>query len=193
MGGGGDGGPSGSRPRRGGPAGRTRSRRLPTPARTPPPPPPPPGGARCTSAACRTGCPRRGCAPPASADRPGSVLACRGGDLAGHAPLGQHLAAGLVVVAGVQVHHRPGGQHPNHRAGGCEGVEGGCQQSVVAVVGGGGDRAQRDAVRVSDQRAFPACLRRSTGLGPATCPPQGALVMQPSTARWARSNPNSRW
>jgi hypothetical protein len=51
--GGGVGCPSGSRSRRGGPAGRTRSRRLPSLARTRPPV----GGVRCTSAACRTGCP----------------------------------------------------------------------------------------------------------------------------------------
>jgi hypothetical protein len=38
---------------------------------------------------------------------------------------------------------------------------------------------------------FSACLRRSTGLGPATCPPQGALVMQPSTARCSISKPTA--
>ncbi|RBY80894.1 hypothetical protein DQ238_07590 [Geodermatophilus sp. TF02-6] len=32
-------------------------------------------------------------------------------------------------------------------------------------------------------------LPRSTGLRPAHCPPQGALVVQPSTARSARSRP----
>ena len=31
------------------------------------------------------------------------------------------------------------------------------------------------------------CLRRSTGDGPATSPPPGALVMHPSTAMWSSS------
>ena len=39
---------------------------------------------------------------------------------------------------------------------------------------------------------FSPCLRRSTGLGPATWPPQGALVVHPSTARCSNSRPNSR-
>jgi hypothetical protein len=34
------------------------------------------------------------------------------------------LPAGLVVVADVQVHHWPGGQHANHRGGGRQGVQG---------------------------------------------------------------------
>jgi hypothetical protein len=69
--GGGVGCPSGSRSRRGGPAGRTRSRRLPSLARTRPPV----GGVRCTSAACRTGCPRRGRVRSASGGQPGPVQA----------------------------------------------------------------------------------------------------------------------
>jgi hypothetical protein len=38
---------------------------------------------------------------------PGPALLAMGGDLAGHAPLGQHLPARLEIVAGIQVHHRP--------------------------------------------------------------------------------------
>jgi hypothetical protein len=91
----------------------------------------------------------------------GGLDRCRppaGSDLAGHAPLGQHLPAGLVVVAGVQVHHRLGGQPPDHAAGGCKGVQGRPKQPVVAAVGRCGDRAQRDAARVGDDRAFQALL-----------------------------------
>ena len=73
MGGGGGSPASGSSSRRGGPVGRTRWRRWPAPARTPPRLG---GAARCTSAACRTGCPRRGCARSPAGDPPGSVLGC---------------------------------------------------------------------------------------------------------------------
>jgi hypothetical protein len=77
-----------------------------------------------------------------------------GGDLAGHAPLSQHLPAGLVVVAGVQMHHRPLRQPCHHR----QGVEGGGQQPVVAAIGRRCHHTQRDALRVGDQRAFQALL-----------------------------------
>src|SRR4029450_7134477 len=66
--------PSGGWSTRDAAAGRTPSRRLPAPTRTPPRP----GGVRCTSAACRTGCPRRGCARSPSGGRPGSVRAATG-------------------------------------------------------------------------------------------------------------------
>ena len=35
-----------------------------------------------------------------------------GSDLGDHLPFGQDLPAGLVVIAGIQVHHWPLGQHP---------------------------------------------------------------------------------
>src|SRR5512132_3054348 len=76
------------------------------------------------------------------------------GDLTGHAPFGQHLPAGLVVVAGVQVHHWPLGQPCEHR----QGVQRRRQQPVVATVGRGGHRPQRDAARLGDPRAFQALL-----------------------------------
>jgi hypothetical protein len=63
---------SGSVDRCGGPVGHRRWRRWPAPASTRPPA----GAARCTSAACRTGCPRHGCARSATGDPPGSVLGC---------------------------------------------------------------------------------------------------------------------
>jgi len=44
------------------------------------------------------------------------------------------------------------------------------------------------APSVATDRFMP-CLPRSTGLRPATSPPQGALVMHPSTARSSRSSP----
>jgi hypothetical protein len=109
-------------------------------------------------------------------------------DLADHAALGQDLPAGLVVVAGVQVHHRPGRQGPDH----ADGVEGGRQQPVVAAVGRGGHRPSgMPPASVTIERLRP-CLRRSVGLGPAVWPPQGALVMHPSTLRCSNSKPNSR-
>jgi hypothetical protein len=39
-----------------------------------------------------------------------------------HAACSQRLPAGLVVVGGVQVHHRLGGQPPDHGAGACKGI-----------------------------------------------------------------------
>jgi hypothetical protein len=53
------------------------------------------------------------------------------GDLTDHPPLGQDLPARLVVVAGVQVHHRLGGQRTDH----LQGVQGRGQQPIVALVG----------------------------------------------------------
>jgi hypothetical protein len=142
--------PSGSRSRRGGPAGRTRSRRPPAPARTRPPP----GGARCTSAACRSGCPRRGCAPPASDVPPGPARAppawrSRRPCPARPAPAGR---------AGSRS-RRPGappaaGQRANRR----HGVQGGGQQGVVAAVGRRRHRRQPDPARLGGDRAFQPLL-----------------------------------
>jgi hypothetical protein len=79
-------------------------------------------------------------------DRPAAACLdrCRDaprGDLAEHGPLDQDLPAGLVVVGGVQVHHRLGRQDAEHG----HGIQGRRQQSVVALVGRGGQRGQRDA------------------------------------------------
>jgi hypothetical protein len=79
--------------------------------------PPPAGDARCTSAACRSGCPGRGCVPPPSGGPPGLGLAPHGGALADHAARSQHLPAGPVVIAGVQMHDRLGGSHTHHDQG----------------------------------------------------------------------------
>jgi hypothetical protein len=84
--------------------------------------------------------------PAADLDRRGLAA---GGDLAHHVPLGQHLPAGLPVVAGIQVHHRPLWQRSDH----ADGVQGRRQQPVVAVVGRGGQRDQWDAARLSGDRA----------------------------------------
>ena len=69
--------------------------------------------------------------------------------------------------------------------------QGGLQQRRVVVVGPGGDQVQRDpaARRLATERFMP-CLPRSTGLRPATSPPQGALVMHPSTARSSQVQPD---
>jgi hypothetical protein len=77
-----------------------------------------------------------------------------GGDLTGYAPLGQDLPTGLVVVAGIQVDHGSGGQRPDH----ADGVQGRRQQPVVALVGRGGHRGQRDATRFGGDRALQALL-----------------------------------
>jgi hypothetical protein len=74
------------------------------------------------------------------------------GDLAHHGPLGQHLPARPPVVAGVQVHHRPLGQHPDQ----ADGVQRRRQQPVVAVIGRGGQRDQRDTARLHGDGAFEA-------------------------------------
>ena len=159
--------PSGRRPRRDAAVDQARWRRLPAPARTPPPA----GGARCTSAACRTGCPTHGCAPPASGGWPGPVPAPRAWRLADHGPLGQHLPAGLVVVAGVKVHHRPGGQHTEHG----DRVQGRCQQPVVTAVSRSRDRTQRDAAGVGDDRALQALLAAVHRTGPGDLATAGRL------------------
>jgi hypothetical protein len=55
----------------------------------------------------------------------------------------------------------------------------------VALVGG------MPPPSTSSERFMP-CLRRSTGDGPATSPPPGALVMQPSTAMSSSSSSTMR-
>jgi hypothetical protein len=48
---------------------------------------------------------------------------------------------------------------------------------------------ERDAAPVGGHRALHACISRPGGERPATSPPQGALVMHPTTARSPRSSP----
>ena len=70
-------------------------------------------------------------------------------------PIGQHLPAGRVVVAGVKAHgRRLVGQRPEP----VQGVQRGGQQPVVASVGAGGDRAQRDAAGLHAHRALGGLL-----------------------------------
>jgi hypothetical protein len=110
------------------------------------------------------------------------------GDLAHHAPSGQDLPARLVVIAGVQVHPGSLGQ----RDGSGEGVQGGRQQPVIAVVGRGSHRGQWDATSLDRDRALQALLAAIHRAGPGHLAPQGALVMHPSTASCSNSKPNSR-
>jgi hypothetical protein len=109
------------------------------------------------------------------------------GDLARHAAFGQDLPTRPVVVAGIQVHHGPGGQRTDPT----DGVQGHRQQSIIAVVGRGGHRGQRYAIGLDGHRALQALLAavhraRAGGLAAAGC-----LVVQPSTAKWSRLRPNS--
>ena len=107
---------------------------------------------------------------PAAAGLHRCGLATRG-DLADHAPLAQDLPARLIVVAGVQVHGGPLGQ----RAEQPDGVQGGGQQPVVAAVGRGGQRRQRNAARVGEDRPFqplPAAVHRA---GPGDLAAAGRL------------------
>jgi hypothetical protein len=57
--------------------------------------------------------------------------------------LGQDPSAGLLVIAGVQVHHWLGGQRTDRP----DGVQGGRQQPVVATVGRGGQHRQGEPQR----------------------------------------------
>jgi hypothetical protein len=188
MGGGGGDPASGSGSRHGAQAGHRQWRRWPGPARTQRPV----GGARCTSAACRTGSPRRGCARSATGDRPGWGWHPTGGDLTNHPALGQDLPAGLPAVAGVQVHGERSRQRTNCRGGDARrGVKVAASSPSSRRWAGAGRLARGMPPAWTATERFSPCLRRSTGLGPATRPPQGALVMQPSTARSSSSKPNS--
>ena len=110
------------------------------------------------------------------------------GDLTDHPPLGQDLPAGLIVIAGVQVDRRPLGQHPNH----ADGVQvAASSPSSRRLAGAGTAPSGMPPASVRIER-FRPCLRRSTGLGPAVWPPQGALVVHPSTARCSSSRPSMR-
>jgi hypothetical protein len=81
------------------------------------------------------------------------------GDLADHAAAGQHLSAGLVVIPGVQMHDWPDRQGTKRDGeGGGGGIQGRCQQPVVAAVGRGRQRCQWHTVRFGGDRAFEALL-----------------------------------
>src|SRR4029450_4355438 len=80
--------------------------------------PPPAWSVRCTSAVCRTGCPRRRCAPPATGWWPGSGPGALVGDLALEVALGQGGAGGVAVVGGIQGHRDVGGQRSQRAQGG---------------------------------------------------------------------------
>jgi hypothetical protein len=69
------------------------------------------------------------------------------------------------------LHHRPGRQ----RAENGRGVQGRGQQPVVAAVGRGGDRAQRDATRVGEDRAFQPLLAAVHRAGPGNLAAAGRL------------------
>jgi hypothetical protein len=94
-----------------------------------------------------------------------------GSDLAGHAPLAQDLPTRLVVIAGVQMRGGPLGQ----RAQQPDGVQGGGQQPVVAVVGQGRHRDQRDPARLGGDRAFQPLLAAVHRTGPGSLAAAGRL------------------
>jgi hypothetical protein len=94
-----------------------------------------------------------------------------GGELAGHHARGPDLPTRLIVITGVQVHHRPGGQRANHR----DGVQGGSQQPVVALVGRGGQRGQRDATGLDRHRPFQPLLAPVDRAGPGNLAAAGRL------------------
>jgi hypothetical protein len=159
--------PSGSSSRRGGPVGHRRWRRWPTLARTRRPA----GAARCTSAACRTGCPRRGYARSPSGVPPGSVLAARGwrAGRPGHARSGPGGRAG-------SRRRRPGARLAGRAAARPPPGRPGWPPAAVACAGWLGPAGRPgDAACLDGDRGLQPLLRRSTGLGPAVWPPQGAL------------------
>jgi hypothetical protein len=172
MGGGGAGLPSGSRSRRDGAVDPPRSAPRPAAARTRPLS----FAARYTSAACRTGCPRHGPLDHPAAARLNRRWRPTRGDLTPQPAVGQRLPAGLVVVAGVQVHRGRIGQQPP--AGPCTAVRVAAAVSRVAaskpswrrLAGAGTAASGMPAASQATERLRP-CLRRSTGLGPATWPP----------------------
>jgi hypothetical protein len=176
--------PSGSSSRRGGPVGHRRWRGWPTLARTRRPA----GAARCTSAACRTGCPRRGYARSPSGVPPGSVLAARGwrSGRPGHARSGPGGRAGSRSRRpGARLAGRAAARPPPGRPGWPPAAR------RLCWLAGAGRAARGMPPASTATEGCSPCLRRSTGLGPAVWPPQGALVVQPSTASCSSSKPNS--
>jgi hypothetical protein len=138
---------------------------------------------------CRTGCPRRGCAPPPTGGWPELARAplgwrSRSACPARPAPAGRAGSRSRRPSAPSvgQAARRPPPGCPRSRPAGRR--RGGWRGAGTAASG-------MPPASVTTDR-FSPCLRRSTGLGPATCPPQGALVMHPSTASWSSSSPKIR-
>ena len=109
-------------------------------------------------------------------------------DFAGHAAGGE-FGAGLVrVVAGVQVDGDVVGQRPEV----IQQVQRGGQQRGVVAVRPGQDPAERYPVTIRHARAFQALFATVDRDRPATSPPPGALVMEPSMAIWSSMSPTIR-
>ena len=103
---------------------------------------------------------------------PGPVRAARGEQSHGHAARGQHLPAGLVVVAGAQVHHGSAGSLPIAvlaPARVSRVAPSSPSSRRLAAAGTAPSGMPPAAVTVERLRPY---LRRSTGPAPATCPPQ---------------------
>ena len=119
------------------------------------------GGARCTSAACRTGCPRRG-----SLHQPARLAWIGAGSPGWRSRPPCHARPGPAGRAGsrsrLQVHHRLGGQRPDHLR--CPTWPPAARRRALA---GAGTRPRDAPASVATER-FRPCLRRSTGLGPAS-------------------------
>jgi hypothetical protein len=78
-----------------------------------------------------------------------------GGDLAHHPAFGQDLPTRLVVVAGIKVHHRLGGQRTDRT----DGVQRRRQQAVIAMVGRAGSAANgMPAASVAMDRLTRCCI-----------------------------------
>ena len=70
-----------------------------------------------------------------------------------------------------------------------ERIEGGRQQGVIADVGRRRDRGQRNAATLGQLRALQAALAAVNGAATGALTSADGLVVQPSTARSARSRP----
>jgi len=94
------------------------------------------------------------------------------------------IAITTVEVQGVDFFEKP-------RAG--DVVKGWAEQFDVVAVGAIDGPADRDATGVGGDRPFPSQFGAlSVGLGPVTCPPQGALWREPSSDTSQRSKPMIR-
>jgi hypothetical protein len=106
-----------------------------------------------------------------------------------HAKPLQGDAGGVAVVAGVQVHGGPGGPWAERVEGGKGLVQGGASSGESWRLAGAGTAVSGMSPASVASERFRPCLPRSTGLRPASWPPQGALVMHPSTARVSDREP----
>jgi hypothetical protein len=104
---------------------------------------------------CRTGCPRHGCAPPASGGWPGIGAAIPRGWRSGRPCRVRPAPVGRADSRSRRPGAPPAGRAAPRR---CQGLKRLGQQPVVAAVGHRRDRAKRDAARVGDDRAFQALL-----------------------------------